>query len=116
MAEQELKPNEADQSGYYLPEWVRDWAKKLLPWAFMAVVGAAVGMFIDNIRTKDAVSYESSRNNQQDEQLNHILTNQKRLEARQDRSEERAADKQREDQEFQGEVLERLRKLLTGKR
>ena len=82
----------------------------------MAIVGAGVGMFIDNIRTKDAVGHESFRNNQQDEQLTHILTNQKRLEARQDRAEERAADKQREDQEFQSEVLERLRKLLTGKR
>ncbi|HEU4854986.1 MAG TPA: hypothetical protein VFS89_06815 [Nitrosospira sp.] len=107
---------EEPDKGVHLPGWVRDWARKLLPWAFMAIVGAGVGMFIDNIRTKDAVGHESFRNNQQDDQISYILTNQKRLEARQDRSEERAADKQKEDQEFQNEVLERLRKLLTGKR
>jgi uncharacterized protein HemX len=107
---------EQDQGGWHLPGWTRDWAKKLLPWAFMAIIGAGVGMFIDNIRTKDAVGHESFRNTQQDEQITHILTNQKRLEARQDRSEERAADKQREDEAFQGQVLDHLQRLLRLKR
>jgi hypothetical protein len=107
---------EEPDKGLHLPGWVRDWAKRLLPWAFMAIAGAGIGMFIDNIRTKDAVNYESFRNNQQDELLANILANQKRLEARQDRSEERAADKQKEDQEFQSVVLDGLQKLMKWMR
>lgn len=115
-AEEKKPEHKPEDTGWHLPGSVRDFIKRILPVVVLAIAGAGVGMFIDNFRTKDAVSYESFRNNQQDEQITHILTNQKRLEARQDRAEERAADKQREDQEFQGEVLERLRKLLMGKR
>jgi hypothetical protein len=105
-----------DGKGWHLPEWVREWAMKLMPWAFMAIVGGGIGLFLDNIRNKEIIERNTWRNDQQDERIAEIVASIKRSEARQDRAEERAADKQREDQDFQGEVLDRLRKLLMGKR
>lgn len=107
---------EKPKEGLHLPPIVVEWGRKLLPWAFMGILGAGIGMFIDGIRTKDAVNYESFRNNQQDEQIAQILANQKRLELRQDRDEERDADKAKEDQEFQGVVLDGLQKLMKWMR
>jgi len=104
------------QKGWYLPGWVRDWAMKLLPWAFMAIIGGGITLYLDNIRNKETIDRNSWRNNQQDDRMASMEASQKRMEARQDRAEERAADKQREDEAFQGQVLDNLQKLLKFKR
>jgi hypothetical protein len=107
---------EPDQSGWHLPAWVKEWTIKLMPWAFMAIIGGGVGLFLDNIKNKETIDRNTWRNDKQDERDVEIIASIKRLELRQDRSEERAADKQREDEAFQGQVLDHLQRLLRLKR
>lgn len=105
-----------DGKGWHLPGWVREWAMKLLPWAFMAIIGGGIGLFLDNIRNKESIDRNSWRNDKQDERMAAIEARQDRAESRQDRAEERAADKVREDEAFQGQVLDHLQRLLKLKR
>lgn len=93
----------------HFPGWVRDWAMRLLPWALMGIISASVGLYIDNIANKRDIDRNTWRNNQQDTRLD-------RMDARLDRLEAHVTNKQQEDEEFQNEVLDRLRKLLAGKR
>ncbi len=90
---------------FHVPEWVREWIVKIVPWALMAVIAAFVGLFMDNIGNKKDISRNHWRNDQQD-------IRQDRLEIRQDRIEE-AIDQLRDTQnEFQGQALHRLDILI----
>ena len=103
------KVEEKQDDGWHLPAWVRDITKRVLYVVVPALVISGGALWNDNIRHKENIVALMDR-------MSSMESRQERSEARQDRKDERDADKAREDQEFQGEVLERLRKLLTGKR
>ncbi|HEU4854397.1 MAG TPA: hypothetical protein VFS89_03815 [Nitrosospira sp.] len=84
-----------------LPGWVRDLAMKLLPWAVMGSIGAAAGLYVDNIGNKRDIAHEGWRNNQQDVRLDRADNWRDRTDARLDREEE-----------FHKEVIDRLQELL----
>lgn len=82
----------------------------------MALVGTGVGLIFDNIKNKETIDRNTWRNDKQDERDVEIIASVKRLELRMDRAEERAADKQREDETWQSQVLDYLQKLMKLKR
>lgn len=104
MAETKEAPKE-DGKGWHIPEWVRDLGMKLLPWLIISMIGANVGLYIDNINNKKDIASNRWRLDQQD-------TRQTRFEARQDRQEEGLADVRENQHEFQDEALHRLDILI----
>lgn len=94
---------------FHLPGWVRDVAMKLLPWAIMGIIGASVGLYIDNIGNKRDIERNSWRNDQQDVQIAKCMD-------RLDRIEEHSSNEQEVNSDFRGTVLEYLQKILKVKR
>lgn len=106
-----MEPVEEKEKSWriHLPGWLRDMAMKILPWLLMGIVSASIGLYVDNIGNKRDIERNGWRNDQQDSRLD-------RIESRLERIEEHVSTKQKEDEEFQNEVLDRLRKLLSGRR
>lgn len=95
----------AKKAGWHLPEWAREWARKLLPLAVWGVILAGLGLYHDNIGNKKDISRNTWRNDQQDMRL-------ERLENRQDRADASINDLLDEQGRFHPEVLRRLQELL----
>lgn len=93
------------KAGWHLPEWAREWAMKLLPWAFMAVIAAGLGLFMDNIGNKKDIARNHWRHDQRD-------IRDERHEKRMDRLEGEVDQLRNTQNEFQNEVLHRLDILL----
>lgn len=104
-----MEPAPDKKWSFHLPGWCRDLAMKVLPWLLMGIVSASIGLYIDNIGNKRDIERNSWRNDQQD-------IRSEKLEARLDRIEEHVSNKQKEDEEFQGTVLDTLQKILRLKR
>src|SRR5687768_1453152 len=102
----DLKPEE---QGWHLPGWVRELTKRVLYVIIpgMAISGAA--LWSDNIRHKENIGALMSR-------VTNMESRQDRFEAWKDKKDERDADKEREDEAFQDQVLDGMQKLLRLKR
>lgn len=105
-AEQRSREDEKEnKTGMLIPEWMRDLAMKILPWAIIGIIGASIGLYSDNIGTKRDVAREAWRNDQQDARHN-------RFEAKQDRLDEKMAEMQNDQAEFKEALIDRLDLLL----
>ena len=88
-----------------IPDWLLDAGMKMLPWAIMSMIGANIGLYIDNINNKKDIARETWRNDQQDARAD-------RSDIRDDRQDESVAELRDNQGEFQGETLHRLDILL----
>ena len=96
---------EEEKKGLLIPEWMRDLAFKVLPWLITGLIGASIGLFVDNIGNKRDIAREVWRSDQQDARLS-------RFEAKQDRIEERISQTQGDLNDFKEEVREEVIKRL----
>lgn len=90
-----------DKKTFLLPAWVREWAMRLLPWAFTGIVAASIGLYTDNIANKKDIDRNNWRNDQQDGRLDRNDGWRDRVDARLDKEEE-----------FHKEAIDRLEALL----
>lgn len=98
-----------ERKGFLLPEWVREGAMKILPWLIMSMIGANIGLYIDNINNKKDIARETWRNDQQDMRAD-------RAEMRDDRQDDSLSELRDNQSEFQGAALHRLDILLEKQR
>ena len=62
----------AQGEGVKLPSWVVEWANKILPWALMGVVAAAITLYTDNIGNQRDIARNTWRNDQQDMRMEKL--------------------------------------------
>lgn len=107
---EDKKPDpKPEEQGWHLPGWVRELTKRVLYVIIPAMAISGAALWSDNIRHKENINALMSR-------LTNMESRQDRFETRMDKKDERDADKQREDETFQSQVLDHLQRLLKLKR